>query len=275
MAGGRADFVRIRPWDLAVDTLFHTMTHIKALLVIAALPELVRVAMFLGHDAVMRKVGYSSWLPEPWLLNILSNALTAIVFTGIIRHVVSGEGPFWLPPRSWLRNYLLTATVLVVIWLVIAFLANGLFNKVYLALFPLEAYDEMWGFWLGKVYEWNYFALSALIVAAFYPSLGMTSVHGELGLRRLPRWWRKYFLRILVMAAVLMSVCLLLERLYWWLVNLALPALATDISYIGRETLRSLLLQMTQMPMDLLFDIVPAVAIGMVFKVMRANSADL
>jgi hypothetical protein len=275
MAGGRADFVRFRSWDLAVDALFHSVTHIRALLIIAALPEFARVAMFFGHDAVMRRIGHSWWLPEPWLLNILSNALTAIVFTGIIRYVVNGEGPFWLPPRLWLRNYLLTATVLIVMWLAIAFLANGLFNKVYLALFSLETFDEFWSFWLSKAYEWNSFVLSALIVAAFYPGLGMTSVHGELGLHRLPRWWRKYFLRFLVIAAVLMSICLLLERLYLWLVNLALPALATDASYIGRETLRSLLLQLTQVPMDFLFDIVPAVAIGLVFRVLRANSADL
>lgn len=275
MAGGRADFVRIRSWDLAADTFFHSATQIRALLTVAAPPELMRVAMFLGYDAVIRKVGHFWWLPQPWFLNILSNALTAIVFTGIIRYIVCGEGPSWLPLRSWLRYYLLTAVMLVVAWIVIAFLANDLFNKVYFAFFPLEMHDETQALWLGKAYEWSYFAIAVLIVAAIYPGLGMTSVRGELGLRRLLRWWRKYFLHFLVITTVVMSICLLLQRVYWWLVNMALPEMATNISFIGRETLRSLLLQATQVPMDLLFDIVPAVAIGLLFKVLQANSADL
>lgn len=275
MASAKADFVRIRPWDLATEALVHSATHIKALLVVATLPELVRVAMFVGYDAILRMAGFAWWVPPSWSLGILSNVISAVVFTGIIRYVACAQGPFWLPDRSLLRHYLLTAAALVTLWIVVAVVANGVFNWVYLGYFLPNPFDEAQGFWLGKAYDWNYFVISALLIAAFYPSLGMAAVHGEFGLQRLPRWWRKYFLRFLVIAVILMSVCLLLQRVYWWLLNEILSGLTNEVAYMGRETLRSLVMQMFQVPMDILFDIVPAVAIGLLFKALRANSADL
>lgn len=276
MAGGRTDFVRIRPWDLATETFVHSGARIRALLVVVAIPELVGVAMFVGYDVALRTGGAAWWVPPPWSLSILRDAISAVAFVGIIRYVACAEGPFWLPVRAWLRHYILTATALAALWVVIAFVGNGLFNKVFLGgPFALDPFDEVQGFWLGKAYDWTYFGVSALLIAAFYPVLAMTAVLGEFRLRRLFRWWRKYFLRLLVLTAVLMSVCLLLRRAYWWLLNSILSGLPDEIDYIGREILLSLVRQIIEMPVNILFSVVPAVAIGLLFKALRANSADL
>jgi hypothetical protein len=274
MSGGRADYVPIRPWDLAANTLLTSLTHGRALLIMVAVPELVRIAIYFANDAVDQRIGQSQVLPN-WLIGLATLAISGIVFTNIIRYVALGETSRWLPARSLLRPYLLTAAILIALWTVTAFITDDVFSKLYPAYYPDEPLDEQKLIWWERVQYWNSFALSALLIAAFYPDLGVTAVEGEFGIYRLLRWWRKYFLRFLLLSAVLMSVCLVVRRAYWWLLDTLVPGLTAEISYIGREALRIFVVQMTEVPMDLLFDIVPAVAIGLLFRVLRANSADL
>ena len=71
-----------------------------------------------------------------------------------------------------------------------------------------------------------------------------------------------------------MSVCFALRRAYWWTLDFFAPGLTSDLYYLEHENLRSTLVQIVNLPMDFLFDIVPAVAIGLLYRVLKANSVD-
>jgi hypothetical protein len=57
--------------------------------------------------------------------------------------------------------------------------------------------------------------------------------------------------------------------------NTLAPGLTTDPYYLEHESVRMIVEQLTYTPMDILFNVVPAVAIGLLYRVLRANSVDL
>lgn len=275
MPGGKVDHVLVRPLDLAANTLVYGVAHIKALFVIVALPEALRIAAYFANDAADQTIEPSQVLPD-WVMGLVSYGISAVVITGIIRYVALAEGPYWFPKQRLVRNYLLAAAILVIGWSIVGFATGdylfGNFANVYLSGPP---FDELRYFWFYTAHSWLGFLIAVLFIAAIYPIFGMIAVQQRLDVHRLLRWDGKYYWRFLALSFLLVSLCLVLRRAYWWLLNTLAPGLTTDVYYVEHENVRTLVEQMTEVPMDILFDIVPAVAIGLLFKVLRASSADL
>jgi hypothetical protein len=275
MPGGRPDFYPIRPWDLAADTLVHGAQHIKALLVIFAVPELVRLAAFFANEKARQAYQRSEFLPGWFMDNVVSCAISAVIVTGVIRHVVLSGKPQWLPDRRLIRNYLLTAVVLMVVAGILAFLANvspstsSYFNRYF-----LEDFDE-WRFilWATALY-WIGVIITAMLIAATYPGLGMTAVEGQFAAPRMLRWQGRYFWRFLLLTFVLMSACLMVRHFYWRLIHAATGNVSAN-GLAENPDLGNFINQLTYVPMDFLFDIAPAIAVGLTYRVLKANSADL
>jgi hypothetical protein len=265
----------IKSWNLAAETLIYSAACLGTLLVFFAVPEILRAGMYIVHDLTVR-TGRIPWWWSDWILNLASYAISAVIFTGIIRHVALAEGPFWIPSLRLVPNYLTTAVLLMVVLSAIDFITgNWLFVKLYHPFLEVSVYDEREVELWAAVYSATGFFLSAILVALSYPALGLTAVHARIDMSRLLRWDQRGFWRFLVLTLLLMSVCLVLRGAYWWTLNSLAPGLTSDIYYVDHENVRSMVLQAISVPMDMLFDIVPPVAIGLLYRVLKANSADL
>jgi len=265
----------IKPWNLAAETLIYCAFGLGTLLVIFAVPEIFRAGMYFAYDVASNaKVNTLQW--PGWALGFLSYALSAVIFTGIIRYVALGEGPFWIPRPRLTLNYLATAMLLMVVaTIAYSTTPSWLFVKLYqYFVVEIDLYDErsiqLW----GTVYSAIGFFISAVLVALTYPALGFTAIHTRINARQLLRWHKNNFWRILILAVLLMSVCFALRRAYWWTLDFFAPGLTSDLYYLEHENLRSMVVQIVNLPMDFLFDIVPAVAIGLLYRVLKANSVD-
>lgn len=274
MSGGR-QAAGVKPWSLGAETLVYTVLSFGALIVPFILPEGVRIGLLVVYDVFFRTKGLT-WWGSDWLVDLLSYGISAVIFTSIIRFVVLSEGPSWLPSPRLVANYLATAAVLIVVSVIVDFITGSWLSiNLYRAFLMETPYDDLRFLKWHAAYSVTGFFLSAVLIAAIYPALGMTALYARIDLRRLLRWGQKYFWRFLVLALLLMSVCLLLQRAYWWLLRSFVPNLTTDAYYVEHENVRTVVEQMTYVPMDILFDIVPAVTIGLLYRVLRAGSADL
>jgi hypothetical protein len=265
----------IKPWNVAAETLLYSCACLGTLLVFFIAPEIVRAGMYLAFNAAERSGKIAWWWPA-WTLNLASYAISAVVFTGIIRHVVLAEEPFWIPKLRPATNYLATAALLMVVAGAVDFITSSwLFVKLYRPFMEEGFYDErkveMW----AAAYSVVGFFLSAIFIAASYPALGFTAVHARIDVTMLLHWNRTGFWRFFALTLLLMSLCLVLRRAYWWTLDTLAPGLTSDIYYVDHENVRSMVVQVITVPVDMLFDIVPAVAIGLLYRVLRANSADL
>lgn len=274
MPGGRPDFYPIRPWDLAADTLVHGARHIRALLVIFAVPELVRVAAFFANEKARQAYQRAEFLPGWFMDNVLSCAISAVIVTGVIRHIVLSGKPQWLPDRRLIRNYLLTAVVLMVVAGILVLLAQAsplvfLFLDRY-----IEDFDEWRMILWGTVVHWVGVMITTVIVAAAYPSMGMTAVDGTFSAPRILRWQSRYFWRFTLLAFLLLTACLVIRKAYWWLVATMTGNVSPD-GFADNPDLGNLIYQLTYVPTDFLFDVTPAIAVGLIYRILKANSADL
>ena len=273
MLGGRADNLPVKPWSLAVDALIYSADHIRTLLVLFAVPEGIRVAAYFVNEKKNPASESTEYLPT-WAMDLMSYAVSAVIITSVIRYVVLGR-PQLLPNRELMRNYLLTAVVLSVAMSIVNFLTNdSRFTEFYVRLFMSEERDE-WRLHLWSIaYYTGGFLISSVLVAAAYPSLGMTAVGGQFSPHRALLWNRKYFWRVLALTLFVMSACLALRRAYGAVLGILTPN-ATGVGYAQDPNLNALIIQLTYVPMDFLFDVIPAVAVGLLYRVLKANSADL
>lgn len=271
----RADYFPVRPWDLAAQTLVHSATQVKALLIIFAVPEIIHSLIYLVRDGSVHARWVPWWLLSNWIMIAIGSFISAIVFTGIIRYLVLAEGPFWLPPFRWIRSYLATAVVLVPVAMIIGYITSpDLLIAFYRAFVAETYYDESGFLETQAIFAIVAFLISAVLMAVIYPVLGLTAVGAPVAMARILRWQRKYFGRFLFLTLLLMSACLIVQRLYAWLFAFLMMQV-TGIGLIVSQSLNMVINQLAFMPLYFLFDIIPAVAIGLLYRTLKANSADL
>jgi hypothetical protein len=254
---------KIRPLDLAAETVVTTVSEFKSLLMAFVIPELVRSLIFFTESALAAKNNAAQFFPR-WLLSISDSILTSITLVLVGRYLILGLKPDLLAKSSPWRPIALVSILMAPFWLVLDFLTGSdLAQLIYISAYKNSEVSEVaTGALLFTVYS---YALHALSISMIYPQFGIVAGTSDYNFSKHRSWNKQHFLRFLCVTILLLASLKMVDVGYWyiWQGNIVDYLPTTDAYFDWRK---AVLLQLRYVPIDLLYVIVPSVAVSLIFN---------
>jgi hypothetical protein len=246
------------------------LERVGPLLVAVALPEALRVLMY----AVMRGLESPAYLiavPDQFPAAI-SWLLTAIVFGEVVRYVAEDKPVRVIPQfRPW-PTWLIMAGILVVTGMAMNAVSD---TRLHLSLYAgsTGSVDERDYPQIATI-GWAAFALCVIIRGLVYPLAGSLVLSERISLAWTIRWVVRRSPSLVILSLIILSALEGFSKLWWFAYDAlggssAGNAMGSFIAEFGR----SLIYQLPEIPVDIVFDVLPAVTIGLIWRNLRGRPA--
>jgi hypothetical protein len=259
---------KIKPLDLAAETIVTTVAEFKSLLIAFAIPELLRCSVFFTESALAAKNNAAQFFPQ-WLLSISDSILTSITLVVVGRYLILGLKPDLLPRSLPWRPIALASILMAPFWLVLDFLTGtDLAQLIYISAYKNSDVSEVaTGITLLTVYSYT---LHVLSISLIYPQFGIIAGTSDYNFSKHYSWIKRHLLGFLCVTMLFLASLKMVDVGYWYLwQGNSVDYSPTTEPYFDWGW--AALLQLRYVPIDFLFVVIPSVAASLVFKELRKS----